>query len=333
MNILFDIGTELPQSEQKRILEAWPGAQVRFHLNNADKPIDGKEKVNILVAEFPPEDPIQWKGLQFYQCVAAGINHFTTHPIWRTAIPVSTASGIHSVPMAEFATCGLLMLAHRFSQIHHFKTTRQWPDRVKIGGETLRGQTVGIIGYGSIGRECARQAHALGMRVVCVKRNPRQKVDDGFNAWPGTGDPAGSIPERWFGPDQVKDMMPECNSLIVTAPRTPKTENLISASELALLRPGGWVVIISRGGIVNEADLASALRQGKVRGALVDGYLPEPPSPEHPFFDLDNVILSPHMSGVFGAYWEKLLDLFCENLRRWRAKQPLLNLANPKLGY
>jgi len=333
MNILVDIGTELPPSEEARISKAWPGAQVKCRFRNGEKPIDGKENVNILVGEFPPQDPDQWKALEFYQCVAAGINHFTSHPIWETGIPVATASGIHSVPMAEFATCGLLMLAHRFPQINHFKTSRQWPDRVKIGGETLRGTTVGIVGYGSIGRECGRQAHALGMRVVCMKRNPEEKTDRGFNAWLGTGDPSGSIPERWFGPEQVGEMMSECDSLIIAAPRTAETENLIGARELAQLRPGAWVVIISRGGIINEADLAEALRQGKIRGALVDGYQSEPPPAEHLYFDLDNVILSPHMSGVFGLYWEKFLDLFCENLRRWREKQPLLNLANPGLGY
>jgi phosphoglycerate dehydrogenase-like enzyme len=235
--------------------------------------------------------------------------------------------------MAEFATCGLLMLAHRFPQIHDFKTTRQWPDRVKIGGDTLSGKTVGIIGYGSIGRECARQADALGMRVVCLKRNPAEKMDSGFNAWPGTGDPSGSIPDLWFSPAQVREMMPECDCLIVTAPRTPQTENLIGAGELAQLRPGAWVIIISRGGIVNEADLASALREKKVGGAVVDGFYTEPPPAQHPFFELDNIILSPHMSGVFGKYWERFVELFCENLRRWRAKKPLLNLANRALGY
>lgn len=127
--------------------------------------------------------------------------------------------------------------------------------------------------------------------------------------------------------------MPECDSLIVTAPRTAQTENLIGARELSLLRPGAWVIIISRGGTVNETDLATALREGKVGGALVDGFYTEPLPAQHPFFDLDNVILSPHMSGVFGMYWEKFVDLFCENLHRWREKNPLLNLASRTLGY
>jgi len=171
------------------------------------------------------------------------------------------------------------------------------------------------------------------MRVVCLKRDAREKADPGFNAWPGSGDPSGAIPEQWFGPEHVREMMAQCDSLIVTAPRTTETENLIGARELDLLAPGAWVVIISRGGIVNEQDLAVALREGKIRGALVDGYQTEPPSPEHPFFDLPNIILSPHMSGVFGAYWEKLVDLFCENLRRWRTGTTLLNLASRARGY
>src|SRR6266550_3674920 len=103
MKVLFDIGIDLPGSEKEKISQAWPGAEVIFHLRDGNKPITGMETIDILAAEFPPQDPRQWKALQFFQCVAAGINHFNKHPIWDTEIPVATASGIHSVPMAEFA--------------------------------------------------------------------------------------------------------------------------------------------------------------------------------------------------------------------------------------
>src|SRR5262245_12419559 len=105
MKVLFDIGIELPQAEQEKIYRVCPEAELSFHVRNG--PIAAIETTDIFVAEFPPQDPVQWKALRFFQCVAAGINHFNKHPIWDSGIPVATASGIHSVPMAEFATCGL----------------------------------------------------------------------------------------------------------------------------------------------------------------------------------------------------------------------------------
>ena len=124
-------------------------------------------------------------------------------------------SGTHGVPIAQFVTCTYLMMMHRMPELLQFKPSRTWPNRVALAGSTLRSQTVGIIGYGSIGRECARQLAALGMRVVCLKRDPATRRDDGYNAWPGTGDPEGTLPSAWFGPDQLNAMLPECDLVVV----------------------------------------------------------------------------------------------------------------------
>ena len=289
--------------------------------------------VEILVTEQVPRNLEAWTRLRWVQLLSAGANQLLGHPIQRTAIPVTTASGTHGVPIAQFVTCTYLMMVHRMPELLQFKPSRTWPNRVALAGSTLRSQTVGIIGYGSIGRECARQLAALGMRVVCLKRDPATRRDDGYNAWPGTGDPEGTIPSAWFGPDQLSAMLPECDLVVVAVPSTPQTEAMIGSREFGLLKRGARMVVVSRGGIVIEQALADALRGGQLAEAVVDCFVREPMPPDHFFFEVPNLILTPHMSGVYKDFWPRMVDLIGENLRRVQSGRPLLNLTNPQNGY
>jgi phosphoglycerate dehydrogenase-like enzyme len=224
------------------------------------------------------------------------------------------------------------MMAHRMPQITSPVTARQWT-RDGLECAVVRGQTVGILGYGSIGRECARQLSALGMTVVCQKRNPANHRDEGYAAWPDTGDAEGKIPERWFGPGHLVEMLPLCDVLVVTAPFTGETCNMIGKAELASLKPSAILINIARGGIVNETALAEALQNRQLAGAVVDCFAAEPIPPDHPFFDTPNLIITPHMSGVFESFWPVMASLLAENLRRFVDGQPILNRVNAKLGY
>jgi phosphoglycerate dehydrogenase-like enzyme len=173
--------------------------------------------------------------------------------------------------------------------------------------------------------------HALGLRILAL--DPAGKRDDGYNVWPGTGDPEGTLPERWFTPAKLHDMLPECDVLVVAVPLTPHTEGMIGAAELALMRPGAKVIIISRGGIVQERALSDALKSGHLSGAAVDCYVQEPPSSDHFFYDTPNLIMTPHMAGAYEGFWPAMLRLFTENFRRFVEGRPLLNQANKRLGY
>ncbi|MEO6874367.1 MAG: NAD(P)-dependent oxidoreductase, partial [Opitutaceae bacterium] len=131
----------------------------------------------------------------------------------------------------------------------------------------------------------------------------------------------------------LREMLPLCDVLVVAVPFTPHTVGMIGRDELALLRKGGRVIIISRGGIVDEAALAAALRDGQLAGAAVDCFVQEPPPSDHPFYDAPNLIMSPHMAGAYEGFWPAMIGLFTENLRRFHLGQPLLNQANKRLGY
>jgi phosphoglycerate dehydrogenase-like enzyme len=335
VNVLLNLPHELTDADDSLVRDACPGARPRAAPSDFQQrpdELDGRE-VDVLVTEYVPRALGAWPNLKFIQLVSAGINQLSGHPVWEHKVPVATASGLYSVPIAQFATGAILSLAHGFRQISQFGATRQWPTREFQAGLLLCGRTVGILGYGSIGRECARQLSTLGMRVVCLSRSGRRSFDNHFVAWPGTGDPRGEIPEQWFTPNSLHSMLPLCNVLLVTAPRTPATLGMIGTEQLAQLPQHAQVVVLSRGGIVNEAALAQALRSGQIGAAWVDAFFEEPPAVTNPLFDSPNITLTPHMSGVFADYWKFFPRLLAENLRRFAIGEPLLNLAQGDLGY
>jgi phosphoglycerate dehydrogenase-like enzyme len=331
MKILFNTPFKLTTAQLTELSRIAPGAQIVEQAGLPENLMGAG--VTVLVGEQVPRDLSAWTDLRWVQLLSAGANQLLNHPVLERPVTITTASGLHGVPIAQYVTATWLMLVHRMPQLLEFKRTHVWPNRVALAGFSLRGLTVGIIGYGSIGRECARQLDALGMRVLCLKRDPAKREDRDYNAWPGTGDPAGSIPANWFGPGQLGEMLPQCDLVVVTVPSTPKTEGMIAAPELALMKPSARMIIISRGGIVDEAALADALRTGGIAEAVVDCFVREPLPSEHFFFDVPNLILTPHMSGVYEGYWPAVIRLFGDNLRRFANGAPLLNEMSRQHGY
>lgn len=331
MKILINTTYEFTDGHREYLKAAYPGLVIEYTFDTPDK-LNGKG-VSVLVTEQVPRDLSAWPDLRWVQLLSAGANQLLGHPIVQTNIPVTTASGTHGVPIAQYITCAWLMMLHRMPEILEFKPTRTWPNRGALAATTSRGLTAGIIGYGSIGRESARQLHALGMQIFCLKQNPKSKKDSGYNAWPGTGDPDGLIPEKWFAPDQLNEMLPLCDLVVITVPSTPNTEGMIGKEQFALMKKTAGMIIISRGGIVQEEALANALRAGEFASAAVDCFVKEPLPPDHYFFDVPGLIMTPHMSGVYQGFWPVMVQLLGENLRRFANNEPLLNPTSKTQGY
>ena len=332
MKLILNTVFKFSDAHRALLQAACPGIELVEQNAGAAEKLDGSG-VEILVTEQVPRNLEAWSSLRWVQLLSAGSNQLVGHPIQQTSIPVTTASGTHGVPIAQYVTCAALMLAHRMPEVLPYKETQKWPDRLALAGRLLRGQTAGIIGYGSIGRECARQLAALGMRVLCLKRDPQARKDDGYNAWPGTGDPEGRIPAGWFGPAQLAEFLPQCDYVVVTVPSTPQTEGMLGLAQLALMQRSAHLIIISRGGIVPEPVLAEALRSGLLAGAVIDCYVQEPLNGPHEFFSTPNLIMTPHMSGVYEGFWDHMVGLLAENLRRFQTGTPLLNPVSHRLGY
>jgi phosphoglycerate dehydrogenase-like enzyme len=168
--------------------------------------------------------------------------------------------------------------------------------------------------------------------VLACKRDPSRRADDGYRL-PGTGDPEGALPDEWLGPAQLDSLLARADVVVLCAPLTPETRGIIDARALARMKPGAFFINVGRGASVDEAALARALRKRQIAGAAVDVFEREPPPPGHPLYEVDNVILSPHVSGFLPSYDEKCSVLFAENVRRFLAGAPLLNLVDRARGY
>lgn len=314
------------QGATPEAVAAWAaaGLDVEVRPNATPDELDGTG-VAALVSAGLPRDLSRWPDLRWVQLTSAGADQLEGSPVAGTGIAVTTASGTHGVPIAEYITAGWLMMLHDLPASLEFRETRSWPNRAKLAPSTGRGKTAGIIGYGAIGRESARQLAGLGMRVVCAKSDPAARTDTHFNAWPGTGDPEGLIPQTWYGSGGIGDLIAESDLVVVTVPSTPTTVGLIGPDELARAKPGARLIIVSRGGIVDEAALADALRSGALAGAMADCFVHEPLPADDPLFEVPNLLMTPHVSGLYDGYVDAFLRLVGENVRRFVAGQPLLN--------
>jgi phosphoglycerate dehydrogenase-like enzyme len=295
--------------------------------------------IEVLYAgERLPRDPASAPDLKWVQLHMAGVNSLENHPIYRdTDIPLTTTSGVHAATIAEYVITVLLALAHRVPRMVEWRGRKAWPpdaDRWRLFVPTeVRGATMGVIGYGSIGRELARIAvSAFGMTVLACKRRPMERMDSGYGL-PRTGDPEGRLPAGWYGPAELPRMLPRCDVVVLCAPLTAETRQLIDASAIAAMKPTAYFINVGRGASVDEAALADALAANRIAGAGIDVFAQEPPVPGHRFYDLDNVIVSPHVSGFLPSYDDRCADLFAENLRRYLDRAPLLNVVDRARGY
>jgi len=294
-------------------------------------------QVDVLYAGAPPRDLAKAPKLKWVQLHMAGVNALHDHPLYASALPLTTTSGVHAATIAEYALTVMLALAHRVPRMVEWQGRGGWPPDAQrwplFVPTELRGATLGIIGYGSIGRELARMAvSALGMRVVALKRDPSQRADPDFCP-PGTGDPEGRLPERWLGPDGLGALLEASDVVVMAAPLTDATRGMIGAAELARMKPSAYFINVGRGASVDETALARALGARRIAGAAIDVFAEEPPPQGHPLYACDNAIVSPHVSGFLPSYDERCSELFAENLRRWLAGAPLLNLVDRARGY
>ncbi|KAH8746599.1 2-hydroxyacid dehydrogenase [Diaporthe sp. PMI_573] len=196
----------------------------------------------------------------------------------------------------------------------------------------------GVLGYGSVGRQCARLAKALGMDVHAFtfheRPTPESRKDDSYTE-PGLGDPLGEFPSKWlFGEDQLNDFLEGLDLLVIILPLTSQTRGMIGREQFEILgKRKAFVSNVGRGPIINTDDLVEALEAGTIRGAALDVTDPEPLPSDHPLWKAKNVIITPHVSGNSNHYNERALRILAENLKRHVAGKELMNKVNRSLGY
>ncbi|MEW6569171.1 MAG: D-2-hydroxyacid dehydrogenase [Chloroflexota bacterium] len=312
--------------------------RLKFHVHPAHKaadlPADLLPDIEILYTHRALPDPEAVPNLRWIQFHFAGIDHVEQHPLLDSQVQVTTLSGTSMSQMAEFVLMCLLSLGHRLPAVLADKPKKRWSDDrfERYRPLELRGSTVGLVGYGSVAREVARICRALGATVLATKRDLMHLDDEGY-AIEGLGDPRAELVERLYPPQALGSMASLCDFLVVTVPLTPETRGLVGKRVFAHMKPTAYLIDVSRGGVVDHGALVEALNEKRLAGAALDVYPVEPLPENSPLWDMPGTILTPHIAGASAAYYERAASLFAENLQRYLAGQPLLNLYDPQRGY
>jgi phosphoglycerate dehydrogenase-like enzyme len=262
---------------------------------------------------YPGRALVEAVSVRWIQVGGTGIDHLRPWP--RQRLTVTNSAGAPRVAMAEYVIGAIYALNQHLPDRLRAQLKREWvPGSIRV----TAGGTLVVIGLGRIGRSICAKAKAIGLRVLGVRTRaePVPEVDGLFTS------------------EQLNLALAQADYVAVVVPLTERSVGLIDARAIAAMRPQALLINVSRGGVVDEASLLDALRSGRLRGAAIDVFATEPLPPESPFWQLDNVIVTPHIAGFFDGWEQVTADIFCENLARWLAgRRPLLNEVDPGIGY
>jgi phosphoglycerate dehydrogenase-like enzyme len=312
----------------ERVRELATGGSIRLidaSVEGAEWPVDAIHDAAVLLCEVPPANAGEMLNLEWIQLGSAGYEQLKGLPLISRGVRVTNASGANDVPIAEWCLTMMVMFERDFRRLLENQRTATWDRDARFQSE-LRGRRVGIIGYGNIGREVGRVCRCLGLEVWAMDRAPIGPRPNRY-APPGTGDPEGACPQRKFTIDQMAELLPYLDYLILTMPLTMETRGIIGERELRMLPPTAVLLNPARGPLVQEQALLAALSEGWIAGAALDAHYHYPMPPDHSLWSMPNVMMTPHISGSSAgrAFLPRVWELFAENLVRYQDGRPLLN--------
>jgi phosphoglycerate dehydrogenase-like enzyme len=232
-------------------------------------------------------------------------------------VAITTSSGVHAVPLAEFAVLGLLAMAKDLPRLVADQRAKAWPE-VRQPFRELSGETLFLVGLGEIGREVARLGKALGMRTVGFRRSqgpPPEWVDE------------------VHGPERLAELAGQADAMVISLPMTEQTAGLVDRATIERLPASCIFVNVGRGGVVDEPALVDVLREGRIAGAVLDVFATEPLPADSPLWTLPNVLVTPHAAALSARENERITELFVDNLRRYLDGRPLRNRVEPGVYY
>jgi phosphoglycerate dehydrogenase-like enzyme len=257
--------------------------------------------------------------LQWVHTRAAGLDSLLFRELIESPVPLTNGTGVFSPSLAEFVLAAILYFAKDFRRMIRNQYAGVWEafDVLPVSGST-----VGIIGYGDIGRAVANKTRAMGMRVLAIKRHSPSlfKLDD-------------PLVDQVYGPDRRIEMLSRCDYVVVSAPLTSETRSMIGKPEFAAMKSTAVIINVGRGPIIDEAAMINALFERRIKGAALDVFDQEPLPDRHPFYKLENVLLSPHCADHTPDWLDQAMQFFLKQFERFRKGEPLMNLVNKKLGY
>lgn len=247
---------------------------------------------------------------------AAGVDNLLFPEIVNSEVLLTNGSGVFSASLGEFVLGAILYFAKGFGRMVRNQMAGRWEP---FDVQEIDGQTVGIIGYGDIGRAVARRVKPLGMRVLATKRHPPALPD--------------SLVEHFYRPEERREMVAACDYIVATAPLTAETRHMIGEAEFAVMKASAVVINVGRGPVIDEAALVGALAAKRIKGAALDVFEHEPLPAGHALYSLENVLLSPHCADHTADWQDRAMRFFLEQYQSFQKGEPLRNVVEKRLGY
>jgi phosphoglycerate dehydrogenase-like enzyme len=257
------------------------------------------------------------RDVEWVHSLSAGVEGVLFPELEQSPVPLTNARGVYKESLGEFVIAAALFFAKDLRRMLRSQQAQRW-DQFDV--DVLYRQTMGIVGYGEIGRAAASRAKALGMRVYATRRRP--ELSD--------GDP---LLDQSFPLDRLIDMIRECDYVVACAPLTEATRGMLGEAEIAAMKPSAVIMNVGRGPVIQEAALIRALEEQSIRGAALDVFDEEPLPEGHPYWRLENVLLSPHSADHTQGWMESSVEFFLVNFERFRKGEPLLNIVDKGAGY
>lgn len=285
--------------------------------SEADRAIALAPEAEVIVAWQIPQAVMEQAGrLRWIHATAAGVDTLLFPAVLDGKVLLTSSVGVHTTGLPEHVMALVLTFSRRLHLAVRNQMAHRWNRAASIG-EEVAGKTLGVLGLGAIGRALSHRASAFGMRVIGTKRTP---------------EPIPHV-ERILPPEGTDEVLRESDYVAAILPLTPQTRGLIDARALRLMKRTAVLINVGRGAVVQEAALIAALRAGTIAGAGLDVFEREPLPADSPLYDMENVVITPHVSGASPTYFDRATPFFCENLRRYLAGQPMANVVDPARGY
>jgi phosphoglycerate dehydrogenase-like enzyme len=306
----------------ERLRAEFPQLEI-VHLKSYERAAEELRDAEIAIAwSIRPEQFKAAARLRWIHAPAAAVHQLMFPELVESDIVLTNARSVHGPVVAEHVMAQIFALARKIPDAVRLQQKHIWGQQIlwdeKPGPREVAGATLGIVGLGSIGSEVAMRARALGMRVIAVREHPEK----------GSG-PA----DRVLGPAQIEDLLAEPDYVVLAAPLTGQTSDLMNATRLGKMKPDACLINVSRGLLIDEAALADALRHRRLAGAALDVFPKEPLAPDSLLWDLQNLLITPHTAAVTGKIWQRHYTLIRENLCRYLAGEPLLSVVDKRRGY
>jgi phosphoglycerate dehydrogenase-like enzyme len=310
---------KMSDRHQTNLRENYQMHEFSFYDNMEATPLEALEKVEILVTygeDLTPDIIKKMPGLTWIQVLSAGLELMPFEELIERRIQVTNAKGIHRIPMAEYTMSMILQLSRKHYSFYDLQKEGIWDRSLRV--DEVYGKTLGILGLGAIGSEIAKRAQAFGMRVLGMRRSEGEA--------PEYVDELISFKEK-------EKFFRESDFLVVLLPLTQHTANFVGHEELQMMKSSAYLINIARGQVVNEEELLHALKEEKIAGAVLDVFTEEPLPSDHPFWQTERLILTPHVSGRSPHYMQRAIEIFRENLSKYPEDGDMINMIQLDKGY